>query len=31
MICAIYAKKSTEQNGISDEAIFVTHTMDTRR
>ena len=31
MICAIYARKSTKQNGISDEAISVTHKMDTRR
>ena len=31
MIAAIYARKSTELNGISDEAISATHNMDTRR
>lgn len=31
MIAAIYARKSTEKNGIGEEAISVTHNMDTRR
>lgn len=31
MIAAIDARKSTEQNGISDETISLTHNMDTRQ